>query len=66
MSTAPAYYNQKADPVEQFKDDVKRAGCMGTKRDAVMFLARKIGRTEANKVAFAHGLKDSFYTAYMS
>jgi hypothetical protein len=50
-------------PVQQFEENLKNSLCMGDKKQSVKELADKIGAIEANKIAFEHGLKSSYYMA---
>lgn len=50
--------------IATFAEDIKQSGCMGTRRDAVQFLANKIGKEQAKAIAEVFGLKDSFYFAF--
>ena len=50
--------------IATFAADIKNSTDMGSRRDAVMFLAGKIGRTKANEVAEFFGLRDGFYKSY--
>lgn len=50
-----------AEAIATFAEDLKCASCMGTRKDAVQFLANKIGKDDANKIAEVFGLTNSFY-----
>ena len=48
--------------IESFETNLNNSSCMGTRRDAVMFLAKKIGIDAANQIAEMFGLLNSYYT----
>ncbi len=47
--------------IQQFKTDISNSSCMGSRKDAVCFLAAKVGKEAAIKIAREHGLNNSYY-----
>ena len=54
---------QIAAAIAAFAVDLDNCACAGTRRDAVQFLANKIGSEAANQIAFIFGLRGDFYKA---
>lgn len=54
---------QFAAAITQFATDLDNSICMEDRRDAVEYLANKIGSESANKIADVFGLKSSYYKA---
>ncbi len=50
-------------PIDQFKENLKNSTDMGDRKQAVQWLADKIGVEKANEVAKENGLKSSYYMA---
>lgn len=49
--------------IENFAQNLDYASCQGSRRDAVEFLARRVGKIDARKIAEAFGLYSEFYFA---
>ncbi len=49
--------------IQDFADNLINASCMGSRRDAIEILARRIGNTDARRIAESFGLENSFYFA---
>lgn len=49
--------------IMDFSEDLKASICMEDRREAVGYLAEKIGAKSANKVAEVFGLVDTYYHA---
>lgn len=49
--------------IASFVTDLQNSACMGDRKDSVRRLASRIGAEEANRIAEAFGLKDSYYRA---
>ena len=47
--------------IQQFKIDICNSCCMGSRKDAVGFLAAKVGKEAAIKIAQECGLNKSYY-----
>lgn len=52
-----------AKAITEFATNLDSASCMGTRKDAVQFLANKIGAQSANAIAEIFGLHSAFYKA---
>lgn len=50
-----------AEAVATFAADLKNASDMGSRKDAIQFLANKIGAASADSIAYAFGLTDNYY-----
>ncbi|HDR9163668.1 TPA: hypothetical protein QDB28_004072 [Burkholderia vietnamiensis] len=59
-----AFIIARANAIADFADNLVAATCDGTRRDAVIFLSRKIGADDAKRIAEAFGLRSAFYFDY--
>jgi hypothetical protein len=53
----------RAREIADFADNLLKASCAGSRRDAVEFLARRIGSDDARRIAEAFGLTGGFFFA---
>ena len=49
--------------IQRFAENLNNASCQGTQRDAVEFLARRVGKFDARRIAESFGLFSEFYFA---